>query len=283
MDCSAEDSGALWLWSHSVFVAVVSSAAVDAVAALLCIPMPAAAMLVDVMSSVPPSIIDEALLDRRCFPTSRGWFLMDRYFSLVSGCLDAFFCSRPSTLRGRALGLLSCRHMEQSLHLVSNVPCLGIRRLKHVTQQHGRCHNILSCSREVANERLWLLISDNLSVHLLSTTTRASAVRVRLVLLEVPLELGEAFAVLVELGLELPQLCELCSFVVLWWRVDLSVVPRCPGVFSCYGGSATGGGILRVVSSCYLAVDVEALTRRVVAVRFGVGIWFSGVETSAAC
>ena len=76
--------------------------------------------------------------------------------------------------------------------------------------------------------------------------------RVQSVLLEGPLELDEAFAILVELGLELPQLCKLCSFVVLWWRVDLLVVPRCPWVFSRYGGSAAGGGVLRVVSSCYV-------------------------------
>ena len=90
--------------------------------------------------------------------------------------------------------------------------------------------------------------------------------QVRFVQLEGPLELGEAFAVLVELGLELPQLCKLCNFVVLWWRVDLSFVPRYPRFFSRYGGSATGSGILRVVSSCYFPVDVEAFPRRVVAV-----------------
>ena len=86
VDCSAEDSRARWFLSHSIFVAVVLSATVGALAVLLCVPMPVAAMLVDVMSSVVlPSIIDEALLDRRCFPTSRGWFLLDRHLPLVLG------------------------------------------------------------------------------------------------------------------------------------------------------------------------------------------------------
>jgi hypothetical protein len=91
-------------------------------------------------------------------------------------------------------------------------------------------------------------------------------VRVRLVSLEGSLELGEALAILVELGLKLPQLCKLCGFVILRWRVDLSVVPRCPGFFHCYGGSVTDGGILCVVYGSHGPVDVEALPRRVVAV-----------------
>ena len=37
---------------------------------------------------------------------------------------------------------------------------------------------------------------------------------------------------------------------------------------------------MHVVSSCYFPVDVEAFPRRVVAVGFGVRIWFNGVETS---
>ena len=102
-----------------------------------------------------------------------------------------------------------------------------------------------------------------------------------LVSLEGPLELGEALAILIELGLELPQLCKLCSFVVLRWRVDLSVVPRCPRVLPCYGGSATAGGILCVVRGSHGPVDVEAFPCRVVAVGFGVSIRLSGVETSA--
>jgi len=47
--------------------------AVSAVAAFLHIPMSAAAMLIDIMSSIVlPSIVDEALQDGQLFPTSRG-------------------------------------------------------------------------------------------------------------------------------------------------------------------------------------------------------------------
>jgi len=101
-----------------------------------------------------------------------------------------------------------------------------------------------------------------------------------LVSLESPLELSEVLTILVKLGLELSQLRKLHGFVILRWRVDLSVIPRCPGIFPCYGGSAAGCGVLCVVCGSHGLVDVEALSRRVVAVRFGVGIRFSGVETS---
>ena len=78
MDCPAEDSRAWWLWSHSVLVAIVTSTAVSAVAAFLGNPMLVAAVLVDVMSSIVlPSIVDEVLLDGHCFPTSKGWPLMN--------------------------------------------------------------------------------------------------------------------------------------------------------------------------------------------------------------
>jgi hypothetical protein len=97
--------------------------------------MPTAAILIDVMSSVmSPLIIDEALLEGHGLSSSRGWSLMDRHFLLVSGWLDVFLCGCPSTPRSRAFGLLGCRHLEQSLHLVSNAPRLGVGRFRHATQ-----------------------------------------------------------------------------------------------------------------------------------------------------
>ena len=99
---------------------------------------------------------------------------------------------------------------------------------------------------------------------------------------ESPLEFGEALAILVELGLELLQLRELCGLVVLRWGVDLFIIPRGPGIFPCYGSSSTSGGILRVVRGSHGPVNVEALPRRVVAVGFRVGIWLGGVEASAS-
>ena len=126
------------------------------------------------------------------------------------------------------------------------------------------------------------LVSDDLLVHLSSATARTLAMWVWLVSLESPLELSEVLTILVKLGLELSQLRKLHGFVILRWRVDLSVIPRCPGIFPCYGDSAGGGGVLRFISSCYLPVDVEAFPRRVVAVGIKVGIRLSGVETSAS-
>jgi hypothetical protein len=57
-----------------------------AVTAFLRIPMTAAAVLINVMSFVVlPSIVDEALLDGRHFPTSRGCFLMNCHLPFGSG------------------------------------------------------------------------------------------------------------------------------------------------------------------------------------------------------
>jgi len=98
---SAEDSRARRFRHHSVFVAVVTPTAVSVLATFLCIPMSAAAMLVDVLSSVVlPLIVDEALLDGYCFPFLRGWFLMHRRLPLVSGWLDVSFCGCTLTSRG---------------------------------------------------------------------------------------------------------------------------------------------------------------------------------------
>ena len=66
-----------------------------------------------------------------------------------------------------------------------------------------RCFGLLE---EATDEWLWLLVPDDLLVHLSSTTTCAPAVRVQLVPLESLLELGEAFTILIKLGLELSQL-----------------------------------------------------------------------------
>ena len=89
--------------------------------------MSAPAMLIDIMLSVVlPSIVDEVLLDGRRFPISRGWSLVDRHLPLDLGWLGVFFYDYPSSSRGRALSLLSGRHVEQSLYLVSNTPRLSI-------------------------------------------------------------------------------------------------------------------------------------------------------------
>jgi len=87
-------------------------------------------------------------------------------------------------------------------------------------------------------------------------------VRVRLVTLESPLELAEVLAILVKLGLELSQLRMLRGLVVLRQGFQESVIPRCPRIFHCYGGSTTDGGVLCVVRGRYGPIEVEALPRR---------------------
>ena len=66
------------LWSYPVLVAIIASTMVGAVAPLLSIPVFAALMFVDVMSSVVrSSVVDKVLLDRHHLLASKGWFLMD--------------------------------------------------------------------------------------------------------------------------------------------------------------------------------------------------------------
>ena len=77
-DCSAEHMRARWFRGHPVLVAVVSPAAMGAVSALLCVPMSATTILVNVVSCVvSPLIADRVVLDRHRRLSSRRWLLMD--------------------------------------------------------------------------------------------------------------------------------------------------------------------------------------------------------------
>jgi hypothetical protein len=96
-----------------------------AVTALFCVPIPTATILIDAASCFVSSLVVDGEDERGLFP-SRGRLLMDRHLLFVVGRLITLFCGRSSTSRGRALGLLNCRHLEQSLHLVSNASRLGV-------------------------------------------------------------------------------------------------------------------------------------------------------------
>jgi len=119
------------------------------------------------------------------------------------GWLIALFSGSTSSSRSRAFGLLNCRHLEQSLYLVSNTSGLGVRWFWHVAQQHCRRHYILACSRKTADRLLWLCVSDDLSVYLSSVSADTSARRVGQISLEDLLEQDEALTILIKLGLEL--------------------------------------------------------------------------------
>jgi len=99
--------------------------------------------------------------------------------------------------------LLNRRHLEQSLHLVSDAPCLGVRGLGHVAQQHRCCHNILACSREAADRLFSLPVPNDLSMHLSSPSADTFARWVRQVLLKDLFEQDEALTIFVKFCLEL--------------------------------------------------------------------------------
>jgi len=175
---------------------------VGAVTALFCVPIPTAMVLVDVASCVVSSLVVDGE-DECCHFPSRGRLLMDRHLLFVLGRLITLFCGRSSMSRGRALGLLNCRHLEQSLHLVSNASRLGVRRFEHITQQHCRRHDVLARSRETADGLLRLSVSDDLPMYLSSPPADTSAKRVRQVLLEDLFKQNKALAILIELRFEL--------------------------------------------------------------------------------
>jgi len=254
---------------------------VGAVPALFCISIPTATVLVDVASCVVSSLVVDGEDECRLFP-SWGRLLMDRHLFFVLGRLFTFFCGRPSMSRGRALGLLNFRYLEQGLHLVSNAPRLGVRRLGHITQQHCRRHNVLARSRESADGLLRLSVSDDLPMYLSSPSADTSARRVRQVLLEDLFKQNKALTIFVELCFELSQLCDLRGSVFLWRGVDLTVIPRCPGVLPCCRDSTTCNGILCLVGGFHCPVDVEALPSRVVAIGLRARVRLGGVEASTS-
>jgi len=173
-----------------------------AVTALFCVPVSTATILLNVASCVVLMLVVRGEDERGLLP-SRGRLLMDRHLFSVLGRLVVLFGGRSSSSRSRTFGLLNCRHLEQSVYLVSDASCLGVRWLWHVSQQHCCCHNVLACSRETADELLRLRVSDDLSVHLSSPSADTSARRVRQVLLEDLLKQNKALVILVKLCLEL--------------------------------------------------------------------------------
>ena len=173
-----------------------------AITALFCVPIPTAMILIDVASCVVSSLDVDGEDEHGLFP-SRGWLLMDRHLLFVVGRFIALFRGRSSTSRGRAFGLLNRCYLEQSLHLISNVSCLGIRWFWHITQQHCRRHDVLACSREMADGLLRLCVSDDLPMYFSSPSADTSARQVRQVLLEDLFEQNKALAILVKLCLEL--------------------------------------------------------------------------------
>jgi len=106
---------------------------VGAVTMLFRVPVPTASILFNVASYVVSTLVVDREDELGLFPL-RGWLLMDRHHLFVLGWFIALFSGRSSTSRSRAFGLLNCRHLEQGLHLVSDAPRLGVRRLQHVSQ-----------------------------------------------------------------------------------------------------------------------------------------------------
>jgi len=173
-----------------------------AVTTLFRVPVSTASILFNVAPRIVSTLIVDRKNERGLFP-SRRWLLMDRHFLFVLSRPIALFSGSTSASRSRAFGLLDCRHLEQSLHLVSDASSLGVRWLWHVPQQHCCRHNVLARSRETVDGLLRFCISDDLPVYLSSSSADTPTGRVGQILLEDLLEQDKALAILVKLCLEL--------------------------------------------------------------------------------
>ena len=118
-------------------------------------------------------------------------------------------------------------------------------------------------------------------MNLSSPSADTSARWARLVLLEYLFKQDKVLAIFVELYFELSQLRKLRGSVLLWRGIDLTIVPRRPGVLPCCGGSTPSNGVLSLVGGFHAPVDGEAFPSRVIAVGFRVGVRLGGVEASA--
>jgi len=96
-----------------------------AVTTLFRVPVPTVTILFNVASCVVSMLVVDGEDERSLFPP-RGRLLMDRHLIFVLGWLIVLFSGRSSTSRSRAFGLLNCRYLEQSLHLISDVSSLGV-------------------------------------------------------------------------------------------------------------------------------------------------------------
>jgi hypothetical protein len=107
------------------------------------------AVFVDVVTSFSGlMIVDDAITDRDRFVPSWGGLRMNRGLFLLSGGLRRLLRCKPATPRGRTLGLLHGRSLEETSNLIVGPTSLGGRWLRHIAEKHGGGEDVLAGSVE---------------------------------------------------------------------------------------------------------------------------------------
>jgi hypothetical protein len=73
---------------------------------------------------------------------------MNRGLFLLSGGLRKLLRRKPAAPRGRTLGLLHGRSLEETSNLIAGPMGLGVRWLRHIAEKHGDGDDVLVGSVE---------------------------------------------------------------------------------------------------------------------------------------
>jgi hypothetical protein len=98
---------------------------------------------------------------------------MNRGLSLLMGGLRRLLRGKPASPGGRTLGLLHGSGLEESSDFITGSTGLGVRRLGHVTKEHGGCDHVLAGLTE--NQGLDCLILDDATIDVVSSLSSSSA------------------------------------------------------------------------------------------------------------
>jgi hypothetical protein len=118
------------------------------------------------------TVIGDMLRDRgRLVPL--GILGMNRGLSLLSGGLGRLLRGRPTSPRGRTLGLLHGSGLEESSDLISGSTSVRVRWLGHVTKEHGGGDHVLAGSTK--NRGVDRPILDDVMIDVVSSFSSSSA------------------------------------------------------------------------------------------------------------
>jgi hypothetical protein len=173
----------------------------------------APATLVHVVAGVPGlTVVDDALMDRGCPIPLRCGLGMNRGHFLVSRGLHRRLGGKPAAPQGGTLGLLHGHGLEETLNLIVGPSGLGRRWLRHVAEKHSSGDNVLAGL--VEDWGFACSVLDDTTIDVVSSLSSSSTTCTRRALpLEGLLKWTQALSFLIELGLQLLNLHELCPLV----------------------------------------------------------------------
>jgi hypothetical protein len=127
----------------------------------------------DVATCVSEFMIIGDVLKDRGRPVSLDVLGMNRGLFLLSGGLSRLLQGRPTSPRGRTLGLLQGSSLKESSDFIPGLSSIGVRWLGHVAKEHGGGDYVLAGSGE--NRGVDRLILGNATVDVVSSLPSSSA------------------------------------------------------------------------------------------------------------